>query len=574
MIIPLKKLTVLTVDSAEQIIAALGKIGVMHIESGGKLPNVPELRDELERISEAKHIITTRITGEKRHYNNVEEIVKKIIKTDEMEDDVEIRKATLQKEMEFYNLFGNLIKVEEVSEIKKNNINIHFYETDNQEIKNHALSYFEKDGRIMAVTFEKFVDEKEIMLPEYEYDEIIEEFQEIEAEQKRLLSVYEDIGVCTECLEKYEKQILGKIASIEKQEAVIGNSEAQVNIISGFIRAEDEEVVRKTALENCWAYSIEDSEEGDESPVMLRNIKPVEDIIYPIYDFMGSWPSPLGRDPSFIFALSLIIFGAILIGDAGYGIAFIVAAFALRKKIKLPMLYYLGGGCIIWGSITGTWFCNSWLATATPLKHLVYSGLASYNPATGALNTDIRSTMGLMFTLGGIHLSVAKLMAFSKNIAKNIGCVGDILVIWGMVYVVKVLMAGETNTALILPLLGVGTAIGVFGIMVSKDSIGKKIIGIIMKPVGIVNVFADTMSYIRLFAVGFASLIVGMVGSLIAGMTGNILAGGVIFLVINSINLSLGIIAILVHAVRLNNLEFSNNSEIALGTPKFEPFKV
>lgn len=574
MIISLKKVTILSQEEAETTLKKLGAIGIMHIESALGRFRLPWYENILEKIAKARVILKDKTITNSYLNNNIEDDIERLQELLVKEDKFTERKKILLEEKQFYDLFGeinlNFIKV-----LEEKGEKLYFYIFDNEDVGNSMLAWHKIKGELCGITNCKIIVEKEENLPTLELSDIDFELKYISEELIFIDKEFQRIGNCLEAMEKYENQIKNIMLLKEKANATKQISQdMKVFITYGFIEEKNIIEIEKTAKNNGWAYLIEQSEPQDEPPVLLKNNKHVENIIYPIYDFMGSWPSPFGKDPSKIFAFFTIFFGSILIGDAGYGVSIIVAVFFLRKKMKFPFLYYLGIACVIWGSITGTWFGNSWLILNTPLKYMVIENFSSYNLNTGELNTDIQSSMGLMFIFGGFHLTMAKFLSFSNKIGKNVENIGDIFLIWGMVYAIRVLMAGETRVFLVVPLLISGLVFGVIGIIIEKEGIFSKLGKILLKPLSLVNGFADTMSYIRLFAVGFASLIVSMVGSLIAGMTGNIILGAVIMILMNTINLSLGMIAILVHAVRLNNLEFANNSGIELGSKKFNPFKV
>ena len=94
----------------------------------------------------------------------------------------------------------------------------------------------------------------------------------------------------------------------------------------------------------------------------------------------------------------------------------------------------------------------------------------------------------------------------------------------------------------------------------------------------LVNSFADIVSYIRLFAVGLAGVAIADAFNQIAANigTGNALNGLLSVLVLfagHSLNLVMGILAILVHGVRLNVLEFSGHLDMEWSGVKYAPFK-
>ena len=105
--------------------------------------------------------------------------------------------------------------------------------------------------------------------------------------------------------------------------------------------------------------------------------------------------------------------------------------------------------------------------------------------------------------------------------------------------------------------------------------------------------FTDVLSYIRLFAVGLSGMYIAqkfnmmgmMVKDAFASQAANaapawhdiyIIAGFVLLILVavagHILNLALGFLGVLVHAVRLNTLEFSNHMGLQWAGFKFKPF--
>jgi V/A-type H+-transporting ATPase subunit I len=102
----------------------------------------------------------------------------------------------------------------------------------------------------------------------------------------------------------------------------------------------------------------------------------------------------------------------------------------------------------------------------------------------------------------------------------------------------------------------------------------KNIISVIL---GITNVFSDIMSYLRLWAVGIAGAsIAGIVISkslpLIQDGSFLVIFGVLLFVVGTMLNLTLNVLAVLVHAVRLNTLEFSGAIGLTWSGFEYKPF--
>jgi V/A-type H+-transporting ATPase subunit I len=92
---------------------------------------------------------------------------------------------------------------------------------------------------------------------------------------------------------------------------------------------------------------------------------------------------------------------------------------------------------------------------------------------------------------------------------------------------------------------------------------------------GIVNMFGDIMSYIRLWAVGLAGSAISATVNSMAGpfLGGFIIFAGLILLFFgHGLNLVMNVLSVIVHGVRLNTLEFSNHLGLTWSGFKYEPF--
>lgn len=90
-----------------------------------------------------------------------------------------------------------------------------------------------------------------------------------------------------------------------------------------------------------------------------------------------------------------------------------------------------------------------------------------------------------------------------------------------------------------------------------------------------VSCFSNIMSYIRLFAVGMASLAIAqsfndMAAPMLHGFA--LPAGILIILIGHTLNLVMGLLSVVVHGVRLNLLEFSGQLGMEWSGYNYEPF--
>ena len=99
-----------------------------------------------------------------------------------------------------------------------------------------------------------------------------------------------------------------------------------------------------------------------------------------------------------------------------------------------------------------------------------------------------------------------------------------------------------------------------------------------MLPLNVMGAMGDIISYVRLFAVGYASLQVAknfneMAVGLDLPVWAKVVPMVLILLLGHGINFALAGLSILVHAVRLNTLEFSNHKGLTWSGYDFRPFK-
>ena len=109
------------------------------------------------------------------------------------------------------------------------------------------------------------------------------------------------------------------------------------------------------------------------------------------------------------------------------------------------------------------------------------------------------------------------------------------------------------------------------------ESIMASVKGIISVLLGVVNIFSDIVSYIRLWAVGLAGAAISNTVNEMAGpIFGHaiLFAAALLLLVFgHGLNMVLNLLSVIVHGVRLNTLEFSTHLGMSWSGFKYTPFK-
>jgi len=91
-----------------------------------------------------------------------------------------------------------------------------------------------------------------------------------------------------------------------------------------------------------------------------------------------------------------------------------------------------------------------------------------------------------------------------------------------------------------------------------------------------ISAFSNIISYIRLFAVGMASVAIAssfnnIAAPLLSGFT--FPAGLLVLMIGHGLNIVMGMLSVVVHGIRLNVLEFSGQLGIEWSGYKYKPFK-
>lgn len=357
--------------------------------------------------------------------------------------------------------------------------------------------------------------------------------------------------------------------------------------------------------ENEWAFACADPADDDPVPTKLRNNRIVS-MIYPLMDFLDVTPGYHEFDISGWFLLFFCIFFAMIFGDACYGALIALLGLLLLCKSKkgsrsLSVLVTVLGLCTCaWGVMTCSWFGISTDRLPEWMREISFAPISpAKNPAHYSDNQKV-----FCFLLALAQLSVAhiKCVIADRKSLKCLGDLGSLMQLWGMFYVVMNMVVDGIR----FPLSDKGAAIPVFGgalVLPSNmplialgvlgagfvlsfvfsnynGSLGESILesckNIISVLLGVVNVFSDIVSYIRLWAVALAGAAISetvnaMAGPWLGKLT--LFVAGVVLLVFgHGLNMILNVLSVIVHGVRLNTLEFSQHLGMAWSGTKYRPF--
>jgi V/A-type H+-transporting ATPase subunit I len=290
-------------------------------------------------------------------------------------------------------------------------------------------------------------------------------------------------------------------------------------------------------------------------------------------------------DPNVTMAPFFAIFFGMMMSDAGYGLVIAALASLIYFKTKpkngegnklIRVIAISGVFTILWGICYGGYFGFS-LPKFTLL----------FNPMEEPM-----LTLGLCLLMGVIHILVGMGVRAAALIKR--GQVMEAVsqhftwmsFIAGLIMFALPTLAGfvdQEPSALFLFLNKLGTVMliaGFVGIIVlggyGKKGFGR-IIGGVSSLTEITSYMSDILSYSRLFGLGLATGVIGMVVNTMAGMmTGSVLGwfmAAIVFVGVHLFNIAINALGAYVHSSRLQYVEYFGKF-FEDGGRDFKPFKI
>jgi len=587
MIVPMKKAVVIT--QAKDSLNALNKLrssGVLHVrhEQPPKGKDITVLREEIALFNQALSILSgiksaAKDSPGRKEGFDAKFICRHIIDLYKRKEQLTEYLRSLSTLIKQYEEWGDF-NPQEFTDLAGKNIFAGLYQIPLKQLKqlgdDIAVSKLSVKGGIancLLVSANKIdIGLKEIPLPRMGLADMRrrcnQDCQAVRSIEQQLIdqrSYQPGLNMIKSELEK----------ELEFQEAFSGMGQAEeLSYISGYIPFDSIEKLTRQAEQEQWALNIDEPGPEDNPPVLLRNPAWIS-VIKPVFKFLEILPGYHELDISLPFLIFFSIFFGILIGDAGYGLVYCLITFLLHQRARKNkqktsgfFLFYILSFCaIIWGACTGTFFGQEWV-----LK-------AGYKPLIPALN-DERALQRLCFFIGALHLSIAHIW---RSILKSpaltaLADIGWTGVLWACFFIARVLILGDSFPSFGNWLLFSGIALVVIFTSPQKNILKGIGQGLGTLVLSLMNNFTDVVSYIRLFAVGLAGIAISDAFNAMASSAANqgifsLILAGFILLVGHTLGLALGPVAVLVHGIRLNVLEFSGHANISWSGQNYKPLK-
>ena len=362
------------------------------------------------------------------------------------------------------------------------------------------------------------------------------------------------------------------------ENAAAGAAEDMLTVFTGFAPVENDAELVEAFDKMGVLYIKEDAVEEDNPPIKLKNNWFTRQ--FEVFTEMYGMPVYSEFDPTPVLAPFYLLFFAMCLGDAGYGIILLLFGLLLNKGwVKFGMfeglgniISLLGAGTLVVGTVLGTFFGiglydAAWVPQA--LKNFMIVGNVDV-PGIGVLNIQMLLAMGI----GIFHICVAmtvKAICYTKRfgIKENIATWGWLLLIVGGVLIgllslVKFLSPDAAKWA-VIAVGGISAlAIYIFNTPGRNPliNVGAGLWDTYNMATGILG---DVLSYLRLFALGLAGGMLGQAfNDLALSVKGDAALTWVPFILIrvlgHLINILLSSLGAFVHPMRLTFMEYFKNA--------------
>ena len=359
------------------------------------------------------------------------------------------------------------------------------------------------------------------------------------------------------------------------KEAGEGAAENMITVFTGFAPVENDTELVEAFDKMGVLYIKEKAVLEDNPPIKLRNNWFTRQ--FEVFTEMYGAPVYTEFDPTPIVAPFYLLFFAMCMGDAGYGIILILLGIAVAKRwINIamlknigPIISILGAGTLVVGLVLGTAFgidlsAAEWYPEA--MKKILITGTIAGFPAQ----------MILALGIGVFHICLAmtvKAIGYTKRFGfrETVSVWGWLLLIVGGIATGALGMAHLVSPDVIkwiVIVIGVLSALGIYIFNTpGKNPLSNIGSGLWDTYNMVTGILGDVLSYIRLYALGLAG---GMLGQAFNILGGIIIGNGIsvinflpfvlILLFGHSLNLAMSCLGAFVHPLRLTFVEYFKNA--------------
>ena len=582
----MKQLTLVVLKSEQATaLEALQDLGVLHLAMAPAPPEeaVVAMRARLQEVRRAAEVLAGLSDSDSKPTSanirlQATEIVTEVQRLSERLSDLNYTQLELLREQERLAPFGNF-EPDAIHRLQAQGIGVRLlrhpvrqaFEPPDKTIvlelsHDRRQRYLALVGPVAAVMQSELAPD-EVLLPDASPAALSKKLVEVERvlalTSQELTALAEHLEALRVLADRTEDRL--RFEEARAAMAVVG----VLAYLRGFCPEREVPQLQALAEAQGWGLLTEEITDPHEVPTKIENprwVKPIE----PVISFLGVIPGYDQVDVSAPFLIFFSLFFAMIVGDAGYGLLFLLLTLWGQRRYAAPaklfsLLKLLSVATIVWGVLTGSYFGLAAIPALLRLAQL-----------TWLMEQD--NIILLSFIIGTVHLTLAhgwNAVRFFPS-TRTLAQIGWICTTWTMFFLARTLVLGSPFPAVMLPVLAVGVVLIVL-FMTPWRQLKQEWFNHAMLPLTLVSNFVDVISYVRLFAVGAATFAVASAFNEMAlaigagGLLASILAALILFFG-HTLNILLAAMGVLVHGVRLNTLEFAGHLGMSWSGRPYLPF--
>ncbi len=603
----MKKISVLTFyREREHITSMLQELGVIHVELNEKAysESIKELQEHQTQITRTLQTINDfnakGADTDEPHQKvelNPDAIVKHVA---DLKKKIDLNRQTaekLRKDRNKLRPWGDFNR-ERLKMLEENGIAFSFYVAGAKDFYQYDFGeticeVIQSAGKqIHFIVVEKGEHKplpfELVQLPDNTLSQIDHDLRRLEEENRELSKEIRSFGANIALLNQEQGATDSQLTYELAMNSYADHAEGKILHLQGWYPETEEGKIAKRLEEEGVVFVTSEPTSDDQVPVKLKNHAYVG-LFEPITRIF-QLPNYYELDLTPVIAVFYPIFFAYCLGDAGYGLIILLLSLAgwftfFRKARNMALLGVLLGtfttimGVVKSGSVFGLPITG---AEAIPIFGFLSQFVVIPDDQDYVFNAfNVSLMIGVVQILTGVISSIVN-KAIYQSLGAALPQVGKLLIISGVLVVFLADMQEvEAFSPYVLPAkVMLFSGIGI--VLLTHDlslSLVKRIGGGLLPLFFIfTGILGDTLSYVRLFALGVASSVLGLVVNQIgmqimgSGWWGILL--GIVFLLFgHTLNLALAVLGAFVHPLRLTFVEFYNNAQFTGGGVEYKPFK-
>ena len=435
------------------------------------------------------------------------------------------------------------------------------------------------------------VDGQEVRLPSKDSEALKAEIKALAEQSKALDATFSRAAASVALIEDSAAAIKEQLQGLKVDATAQREADGELIVLEGWAEADTAEKVDKLLEEYPnLVFMKRDATIDDDAPVKLKNNKFAR--LFELIGSMYSLPKYGTLDLTAIFGPFYMLFFAICLCDAGYGLILLMVGLALLKKggAGLRQAAWLSIVCSS-ATVAFGFYANSFFGmTISDFLPIHQDSLLNFQEDFFSISL----ALGVFQILVGMAINIwmkSKLFGFTSTF----GLLGWFIILLSGSLAVGLPMFGLTipgfdaSSPIFYGALGLGAVLMLLLNNIKRNPLINIGAGLWDTYNNITGLLSDVLSYIRLFAIGlsggvlaqvFNSLAMGLSG-LSEGIAGSawyvvalqIVAASIILLIGHGINLFMSAISSFVHPMRLTFVEFYKNAGFEMGQRSFEPIR-